>query len=104
MSYLAYELGPRGIRVHAISPGPLKARAAVRLKDFERLLSDAARRNGLPASSFAFDGGANPSLGLEACTAAGSVSRHYPAPVHCAREAKESTLHQREAQDNAKGP
>ena len=22
--YLAYELGPSGIRVHAISPGPLK--------------------------------------------------------------------------------
>jgi len=38
MSYLAYEPGPRGIRVHAISPGPLKARAAVRLKDFGRLL------------------------------------------------------------------
>ena len=27
--YLAYELGPQGIRVHAISPGPLKTRAAV---------------------------------------------------------------------------
>ncbi len=26
--YLAYELGPQGIRVHAISPGPLKTRAA----------------------------------------------------------------------------
>ena len=26
--YLAYELGPREIRVHAISPGPLKTRAA----------------------------------------------------------------------------
>jgi len=26
--YLAYELGPLGIRVHAISPGPLKTRAA----------------------------------------------------------------------------
>ena len=24
--YLAYELGPQGIRVHAISPGPLKTR------------------------------------------------------------------------------
>ena len=32
--YLAYELGPRGIRVHAISPGPLKTRAASGLKDF----------------------------------------------------------------------
>ena len=34
MSYLAYVLGPRGIRVHAISLSPLKTRAAVRLKDF----------------------------------------------------------------------
>lgn len=32
--YLAYELGPKGIRVHAISPGPLKTRAASGLKDF----------------------------------------------------------------------
>ncbi len=30
--YLAYELGPRQIRVHAISPGPLKTRAASGLK------------------------------------------------------------------------
>jgi enoyl-[acyl-carrier protein] reductase I len=42
--YLAYELGPRGIRVHAISPGPLRTRAASGLKDFERLLNDAAAR------------------------------------------------------------
>lgn len=42
--YLAYELGPRGIRVHAISPGPLKTRAASCLKDFDRLLADAVQR------------------------------------------------------------
>jgi enoyl-[acyl-carrier protein] reductase I len=42
--YLAYELGPRGIRVHAISPGPLKTRAASGLKDFELLLSEAERK------------------------------------------------------------
>lgn len=42
--YLAHELGPRGIRVHAISPGPLKTRAASGLKDFDRLLADAAGR------------------------------------------------------------
>ena len=40
--YLAYELGPQGIRVHAISPGPLKTRAASGLKDFELLLNEAA--------------------------------------------------------------
>jgi enoyl-[acyl-carrier protein] reductase I len=42
--YLAYELGGQHIRVHAISPGPLKTRAASGLKDFERLLHEAAQR------------------------------------------------------------
>ncbi len=42
--YLAYELGPHGIRVHAISPGPLKTRAASGLKDFELLLNEAAQK------------------------------------------------------------
>jgi enoyl-[acyl-carrier protein] reductase I len=42
--YLAYELGPKGIRVHAISPGPLKTRAASGLKDFDLMLNDAAQR------------------------------------------------------------
>jgi len=42
--YLAYELGPQGIRVHAISPGPLKTRAASGLKDFDILLTEAAQR------------------------------------------------------------
>src|ERR1700740_880728 len=42
--YLAYELGPQGIRVHAISPGPLKTRASSGLKDFELLLNEAAEK------------------------------------------------------------
>jgi len=42
--YLAYELGPKGIRVHPISPGPLKTRAASGLKDFDLLLNEAAQR------------------------------------------------------------
>jgi enoyl-[acyl-carrier protein] reductase I len=42
--YLAYELGDGGIRVHAISPGPLKTRAASGLKDFELLLNEAAQK------------------------------------------------------------
>jgi len=42
--YLAKELGPRRIRVHAISPGPIKTRASSGLKDFERLLDEAAQR------------------------------------------------------------
>lgn len=42
--YLAYELGPREIRVHAISPGPLQTRAAAGLKDFDHLLAEAVAR------------------------------------------------------------
>lgn len=42
--YLAHELGPSGIRVHAISPGPLKTRAASGLKDFDLLLNEALER------------------------------------------------------------
>ncbi|HEY6816265.1 MAG TPA: enoyl-ACP reductase FabI, partial [Croceibacterium sp.] len=45
--YLAYELGPRNIRVHAISPGPLKTRAASGIKDFELLLNQAAAESPL---------------------------------------------------------
>jgi len=40
--YLAFELGKQRIRVHAISPGPLKTRAASGLKDFDLLLNAAA--------------------------------------------------------------
>ncbi len=42
--YLAFELGPQGIRVHAISPGPLKTRAASGLKNFELMLDEAAHK------------------------------------------------------------
>ncbi|WP_422016186.1 enoyl-ACP reductase FabI [Reyranella sp.] len=45
--YLAYELGPRHIRVHAISPGPLRTRAASGLKDFELLLNEAVQKSPL---------------------------------------------------------
>ena len=39
--YLAAELGPKGIRVHAISPGPLKTRAASGIPEFDELLEKA---------------------------------------------------------------
>jgi enoyl-[acyl-carrier protein] reductase I len=42
--YLAYELGPQRIRVHPVSPGPLKTRAGSGLKDFDLLLNEAAQR------------------------------------------------------------
>ena len=39
--YLAAELGPKGIRVHAISPGPLATRAASGISEFDKLLEKA---------------------------------------------------------------
>ncbi|MFD2182684.1 enoyl-ACP reductase FabI [Rhodoplanes azumiensis] len=39
--YLAAELGPQGIRVHAISPGPLATRAASGIPEFDELLEKA---------------------------------------------------------------
>ncbi|MGE5510907.1 MAG: enoyl-ACP reductase FabI [Bacteroidota bacterium] len=39
--YMAAELGPKGIRVHAISPGPLKTRAASGITAFDELLHKA---------------------------------------------------------------
>lgn len=38
---LASELGPRGIRVHALSPGPMETRAASGLEDFDRTMERA---------------------------------------------------------------
>ncbi len=42
--YLAHELGPRGIRVHAVSPGPIRTRAASGIAEFDELIDDACRR------------------------------------------------------------
>lgn len=40
--YVAAELGPRGIRAHAISPGPIATRAASGIDRFDELLERAA--------------------------------------------------------------
>jgi len=41
--YIALELGAAGIRVNALSPGPVKTRAASGIADFDELLARAAR-------------------------------------------------------------
>jgi enoyl-[acyl-carrier protein] reductase I len=40
--YVASELGPKGIRAHAISPGPIRTRAASGIDRFDELLAHAA--------------------------------------------------------------
>ena len=47
--YMAAELGPKGIRVHAISPGPLATRAASGIPEFDALLEKAKKK--APAGS-----------------------------------------------------
>lgn len=42
--YMASELGPKGIRVNAVSPGPLATRAASGIPDFDALMADAIAR------------------------------------------------------------
>jgi Enoyl-[acyl-carrier-protein] reductase (NADH) len=42
--YAAAELGPKGISVHALSPGPLRTRAASGIAEFDALLNEAASR------------------------------------------------------------
>jgi enoyl-[acyl-carrier protein] reductase I len=42
--YIASEVGPKGIRVHAISPGPLATRAASGIPEFDELLNKAQQK------------------------------------------------------------
>ncbi len=56
--YMSAELGPSNIRVIAISPGPVKTRAASGLDDFDQLLNDAQNKSPMRALVDIFDVGA----------------------------------------------
>lgn len=42
--YMAYDLGPKGIRVFAVSPGPIMTRAASGIAAFDELMDNAIRK------------------------------------------------------------
>lgn len=42
--YLAADMGPKGISVNALSPGPLKTRAGSGLKRFDKMMQEAAEK------------------------------------------------------------
>lgn len=44
VKYLACDLGEQGVRVNAISTGPVKTRAASGLTDFDKLMEEAAKK------------------------------------------------------------
>lgn len=45
--YMAAELGPQGIRVHAVSPGPIPTRAASGIEEFGQLMANAQQKSPL---------------------------------------------------------
>ena len=45
--YMAMDLGPQNIRVHAVSPGPVLTRAATGIASFDDLLANAAQKSPL---------------------------------------------------------
>jgi len=74
--YLAYELGPRGIRVHAISPGPIATRAASGLKEFDVLLAHAVAEAPLGEPVDILD------VGMTCAHLASPLARHLTGATH----------------------
>jgi enoyl-[acyl-carrier protein] reductase I len=74
--YLAYELGPQGIRVHAISPGPIATRAASGLKEFDVLLAHAVAEAPLHEPVDTLD------VGMTCAHLASPLARHLTGSTH----------------------
>jgi enoyl-[acyl-carrier protein] reductase I len=60
--YTAVELGPKGIRAFAISPGPIETRAASGLAEFQKLIETAKARAPLRRLATIEDVGATTAL------------------------------------------
>jgi enoyl-[acyl-carrier protein] reductase I len=62
VSYMAHDLGPKNIRVHAISPGPIMTRAASGIAGFDKLIEDTNAKSPLKQQITIQD------VGLVACS------------------------------------
>jgi len=74
--YLAYDLGDRGIRVNAISAGPIKTASARQIQGFSQILDVVERTSPLRRNITADD------VGATAVYLASSLSRAITADVH----------------------
>lgn len=74
--YAAAELGGKGISVHALSPGPLKTRAASGIDHFDELLNRAAERAPMHLLASIED------VGAVAAFLASDEARHLTGGVH----------------------
>jgi len=68
--YLAYELGPKKVRVNAISAGPVKTLAAAGVKNFRTMLAEAGAKTPLQENISAED------VGALACFLCGPGGKH----------------------------
>ncbi len=75
--YLATEMGPRGIRVNAVSPGPIRTRAASGIPGFDGLVEEARRRAPLPREVEIDDVGALCSFLVSDAAQAITGATHY---------------------------
>lgn len=74
--YAAAELGAKGISVHALSPGPLKTRAASGIGEFDKMMADATDRAPMHLLASIED------VGAMAAFLASSEARHLTGGIH----------------------
>ena len=82
-AYMAAELGPQGIRVHGVSPGPIRTRAASGIEAFEELANTSEKRSPLRRLASVQDvGNAVVYLASDAGTALTGLTHYVDAGDH----------------------